>query len=669
MIASFSALTFIHFATYKPVRDSVILKSYNSLPDAVQGILHREVDLLPIDHVDLPALKPLMNSTTVKLVKIPSFGFTYIGLNLRNWPMSDSSLRKAMFYGFDRSKLLNQVLGGFGETLPSDLFSSAYSSLGWPTSNDSYTYDLSKAKTLLDQEGFTESTTFRVDPTTDDTLRSIQIISRLSQPDEVTVADRFAKDMQTLGLPIVSVPMSDRDFNQAIRIYSFDIFIDSQLATSAPVWLYDLFDSKNDVSPVPLGTNLVGYKSARFDNYARQLMTGKNQTDIQNAAKKCQETLIADLPAFPVFSKNLLIASSKPNIVTTLGSLENTVRNTVISTLNDPNFLAPLRIGFASSFNNLDPTTSSNQADWTALRLLTEPLLSTGREGKLEPGLVTQWAASNDGASLTLSIRQDARFDDGKSVTVNDIAATLNWLTRSVKSSSPLYLMMKEISRAYVLDQKTLRISLVTPDKLVVNQLTELFAFPEARLTSNLNIMDPLRNQFLVSSGPLVIREFTQRDGVYMQQSNAYFGKLDDTSRDIQAHEPVTVGGFTVLPGSDLSISSFPLLFDGKAVNNASYRVCVYDQHDLAIQCVSGAHAGYGTYSTNLHVDSRFRTGPYRVESTVSGNLEDGSFVVLEQKTMMVNAFPLYPLLIFIILFLAAVIGLRGQGAGSRRRR
>ena len=656
-----SALTFMWLTTSKPVPDSIILKSYNSLPDAVQGILRREVDLLPLDQIDPQTLSPLRNSTQVNLVRIPSFDFTYIGFNLRNWPLSDSYLRKAMLYAFNRPKALYQALGGLGENLQPSLFSSAYSSVGWPTSVDLYGYDPVKAKMILDTEGFIESSPFRIDPSTGDTLRTMQIISRLSQPAEVTAADLFAKDMRTIGLPILSLPMSDRDFDQALRIYSFDIFIDTQSANASPTWLYDLFATKNDIAPIPLGTNLVGYKNPEFDNYVRGVLTAKNQDDIQNAARNCEDTLAEDLPVIPVFSKNLLLATSSMIPVSTIvGSISDTVRSTVVNIVNNPGFSPPLRIGFTSKFDNLDPTTSSNRADWTALHLLTEPLLSIDHQGRLGPALATQWKVSDDGTVITISIRQDAKFSDGQTITVNDLAATLNWLIRNVKPSSALYLTMKEISRAYVLDQNSVRIILSRPDKLAVNQFTELFVLPEGRLSNNPSPLDPVRSQLLVSSGPFVLREFTQRDGVYMQLNNPYFGKPAESSGGIQVFEGLT---------SEVRISSSPILFDRQPVRNASYLLCIYDQNDLATQCVQGDNLGDGTYSAVLHVDSRFHVGPYTIESTVFGTLRNGTFIIFDKKTMMVNAFPLIPILISITLILAVVIGFRGRERIRHRRR
>lgn len=651
LIILLSGLTLTWLTNSNPIRDRVILKSYSSLPDAVQGILDKEVDLLPLDKIDLQTLTPVRKSAQVNLVSISSFDFTYIGLNLRNWPLSDSNLRKAMLYAFNRPKALYQALGGLGESLQPSLFSSAYSSLGWPSSGDPYGYDPLKAKSLLDSEGFVESPPFRIDPSSGGTLKSMLIISRLSQSADVIAANLFAKDMQAVGLPIVSLPMSEIDFDQAMRIYSFDVFIDSQSANSSPTWLYDLFVSKNNIAPVPLGTNVVGYKNTKFDGYVRDLMTARNQDDVQTAAKKCEDTLTADLPVIPVFSKNQLLASNSRIPVSVItGSVSDTVRSTVLNILNDPDSLLPLRIGFTSKFDNLDPTTTSNLADWTALRLLTEPLLSTDHQGTLRPGLIAQWSVNDDGTVITASIRPDAKFDDGQTITVNDLATTLNWLVENIRSSSPLNIIMKEISRAYVLDQNSVRIILSGPNRLAVNQLTQLFALPEGRLRNNPPALGKVNSQRLVSSGPLVLREFTQRDGVYMQLNNPYFGKPAVNARAINVFEGLN---------SEVRITSTPLLLATQPVRNASYLLCVYDENNFASQCVQGDNVGDGTYSAVVHINSQLHTGPYLIECTLSGTLRNGTFIIFDKRTMIVEAFPLLPLLIFTILILTAVIGLK----------
>ena len=656
LIILVSVFTIVWLNYSLSVQDSVILRSYNSLSDAVQGILQGQVEMLPIDKIDLESLRPL-ESTQVKLVSIPSYDFTYIGLNLRNWPLNDINFRKAMLFAFNRPKMLNQSIGGFGETLHPGLFSSAYSTNGWPTAADQYGYDPAKAMTLLDNEGFNQSSPFRIDPSTGDTLRLMTIISRLAEPDEVAAADAFAKDMQSIGLPIVSLPMSDIDFNLALRVYTFDFFITSQSANAAPTWLYTLFDSKNDIAPVPLGTNLVGYSNSTFDGYASQLLTSNRPDEIQNAAEKCQEILAADLPVLPVFSKDILIAANpKLPITQIVGNIDETVRSSAISILKNPDFSLPLRIGFTSDFDNLDPTTTSNQADWTALGLLTEPLLSTDQQGNLKPALAQHWTISSDGTLITMSIRQNATFSNGQSITVNDVVATINWLAKNTKSSSLLYPVMKEIENADTIDQKTFRVALSRPDKFSINSFTSLFALPASRLLSNPSESDSMINPLLVSSGPLILREFTQTNGVSMQLNKLYFGESHQHLENINAFEGDTIQGVQFFSGSLLTISSQPLILENQPVSNASYNVCIYDQNDVATECAAGNYVSRGTYSAAFLVDARFHPGTYRVESTVYGNLPNGTFAIFEQKTMIVRASPVIPLIIFALLMLGVGI-------------
>ena len=672
LIVLISALTIVWLSPLQ-VQDGVILRSYDSLPEAVQGILDGQVEMLPINKISLEALKPLENSTQVKLVSIPSFDFTYIGLNLRNSPLDDLKFRKAMLFAFNRPRMLNQSLGGFGRSLSPGLFSSAYSTIGWPTVNDQYGYDPSKAMALLDSEGFNEtSSSFRIDPSTNESLRLMTIISRLTQPQEVAAAASFAKDMQSIGLPIVSLPMSDIDFNEALRTYVFDIFITSQSANNAPTWLYTLFDSRNDISPAPLSTNLVGYDNSTYDGYATQLLTSNSPDEIRTAADKCQEILAADLPVLPVYSQNFLIATnSRLPVNQVVGSVRETIRNSVIDILKNPEVPLPLGIGVSSDFDNLDPILSSNQADWIALSLLTEPFVSTDQQGNLIPALAQRWAVSDDGSVVTMVIRQNATFYNGQSITVDDVVGTLNWLAKNTKPSSPLYAIMMGIRKVDTLDQKTLRIALAHPDRFAVNTFTSLFALPASRLSSNPSESDLAVSQLLVSSGPLILREFTQTNGVSMQLNNLYFGKSPQNLENINAFQGDTVLGGQLFSGSLVSISSHPLILETQPVTNASYSVCIYDQNGVTTECASGNYVSHGTYAAVFLVDARFHQGTYWVESTVQGNLPNGTFVILEEKTMTVRASPLIPLMLFALLVLGVgiIIGRRTPKRPRIRRR
>src|SRR5208337_431564 len=189
-----------------------------------------------------------------------------------------------------------------------------------------------------------------------------------------------------------------------------------------------------------------------------------------------------------------------------------------------------------------------------------------------------RWTVSDDGTVITMVIRQNATFYNGQSITVDDVVETMNWLTKNTKPSSPLYMTMMEIKKADTLDQKTLRIELTRPDRFAANAFTTLFALPATRLSSNPSGSDSVVSQLLVSSGPLILREFTQTNGVSMQLNNLYFGKPPRNLENIDAFQGDTIQDIQLSSGSLITISSQPLVLETLPVANASYSVCIYDQ-------------------------------------------------------------------------------------------
>lgn len=153
-----------------------------------------------------------------------------------------------------------------------------------------------------------------------------------------------------------------------------------------------------------------------------------------------------------------------------------------------------------------------------------------------------------------------------------------------------------------------------------------------------------------------------------MQLNNLYFGKPQSLA-SINAFEGETVQGNQVLPGSQIDVATEPLILDMQPVTNASYNVCIYDQNDVVTQCLVGEYAGRGIYSTVFLVDARFHTGIYRVEGTVYGVLPNGTFIIFEEKIMIIRALPVVPLIIFALLILAVGIALKRRKVRPSRRR
>ena len=215
-------------------------------------------------------------------------------------------------------------------------------------------------------------------------------------------------------------------------------------------------------------------------------------------------------------------------------------------------------------------------------------------------------------------------------------------------------MLAREIASAGVTNQ-TISITLSNPDQYAIYLLADLFALPKARLSSATSTHGFLKDQLLVSSGPFVLREFTQRQGVYLQTDAQYFGQ----STQIENIYSFEEGG--VLPGSSAEISSLPLVVNGQPIQNASFSACAYDQSGVATECATGNQTQNGAYSAILRIDSRFHSGSYRIETSLYAVLPNGTLMIFGAKQMTI-----IPSLI-IVLVLAAALLIIAVAAVKRR--
>src|SRR5690349_24334515 len=75
----------------------------------------------------------------------------------------------------------------------------------------------------------------------------------------------------------------------------------------------------------------------------------------------------------------------------------------------------------------LDPVLNDANVDIWILTNLYDTLLEPTADGKgVEPGLATAWKLSDDGATLTLTLRDGVKFSDGTPLTPEDVKSSLD---------------------------------------------------------------------------------------------------------------------------------------------------------------------------------------------------------------------------------------------------
>lgn len=174
-----------------------------------------------------------------------------------------------------------------------------------------------------------------------------------------------------------------------------------------------------------------------------------------------------------------------------------------------------------------------------------ETLYITDAKGVLQPWLVDSHEVSTDGMTYTLALKQGVTFNDGKPMTADDVAWSLN-RARLSKTGSMSFLDFA-IKNVSAVDPSTVKIELSQPWAPL---LSDLSIYSDAILPKDLNGLSA--KEFFanpVATGPFKLKSWAQqgaeitleRNTNYWQSGKPYLDEvvfrviLDDNQRVLQA--------------------------------------------------------------------------------------------------------------------------------------
>jgi peptide/nickel transport system substrate-binding protein len=125
------------------------------VPDAVSRLLELKRGTLDLvqNGIDPDSLAWLRKQPNITIVTGPSTTFQYLGMNLREPPLSDLRVRQAITHAIDRNAIVDTILKGLA-TPATGLLPPTH----WAYSADvtTYAYNPKRAKELLDEAGYTD---------------------------------------------------------------------------------------------------------------------------------------------------------------------------------------------------------------------------------------------------------------------------------------------------------------------------------------------------------------------------------------------------------------------------------------------------------------------------------------------------------------------------------
>lgn len=186
----------------------------------------------------------------------------------------------------------------------------------------------------------------------------------------------------------------------------------------------------------------------------------------------------------------------------------------------------------------LDPANTSDVESATYIVEIFSGLVGFNKDLKIVPDLAEKWETSNDGKTYTFTLRQDAKFHDGRPVTAQDVKYSLERAAdpKTRSTVSPLYLgdivgfmdkytgKATEVSGVKVLDNHTIQIDI---DKPITYFLASL-AHPTSYVVDKFNVESGEQPWYLKpnGTGPFKLVQWDQGQQIVLEKNPDYYGDV-----------------------------------------------------------------------------------------------------------------------------------------------
>jgi peptide/nickel transport system substrate-binding protein len=141
-------------------------------------------------------------------------------------------------------------------------------------------------------------------------------------------------------------------------------------------------------------------------------------------------------------------------------------------------------------------------------------------DGKPTPALATKWATSNDGKTLTFTLRDDVTFTDGTPFDAAAVVANIEHVQDPATASSTGYLALQSITKATATDDQTVALSLSRPDAALLESFSQPWVGMES--PKALQRKQATNCESPVGTGPFRVTDWKHGDRVTLTKNADY---------------------------------------------------------------------------------------------------------------------------------------------------
>jgi ABC-type transport system substrate-binding protein len=441
--------------------------------------------------------------------------------------LEDINIRKAIFYAIDRKRIVDALLGKYGEVLNS-LFKkgSIYYSPAW----NEYNYDIEKARSYLKIAGYDN-----------DNPLYLTIGANADSQSRKLITDYIKEDLDKIGIKIwVTSKDSKQWYIDYVKNGNFELGLWALYSPDCDS-LVNYFNS--DKIP-PMETeenkscnNFYWYSNLESDGMLDKLCNDSNQENKVELSAQLQKIIAKDAVILPLFSRIFTVAFNKKiqniDLDTENGNFLKNIEK--VDVVSDPKNdskenVKSIVVGYEQEPYILNPLISDSIYKTYISGLIVKGLWEFNQDGDYIPLLVDKIVSGDesidDKTLISYPLKQKIKlknnifWQDGAPITTQDIVATINAIKsdESIIDSDGVYENIKEIIAINS-----------TEFSVTFNEYNDnwkdlfKFVFPE-KLLEGKNIGSMFEND-IFGCGPYKLKEWIKGEYILLERNDYYFGE------------------------------------------------------------------------------------------------------------------------------------------------
>ncbi len=234
--------------------------------------------------------------------RYPSFGYTYIGYNLKNPLFSDKRVRQAIAHAINKKEIIEGVMLGYGTPCTGPFPPSS-----WAFNHEvkDFEYSPEKAKKILSELGWKENDKGIL--TKDGKIFSFILLLNQGNEARLKTAQIIKEQLKKIGIELNIRVLEWQNFLELITKRQFQAVLLGWSLSRDP----DLFDIFHSSKTRPGEFNFVSYSNHEVDNLIEKAREMLNREERKKLYWKVHELIAEDQPYTFLYVPDTIIAVNK----------------------------------------------------------------------------------------------------------------------------------------------------------------------------------------------------------------------------------------------------------------------------------------------------------------------------------------------------------------------